>query len=45
MVPFHIAAGAINTRPTNILFNWITPFLLVFAAMKLTTTVSKSEEA
>ncbi|MGA2011493.1 MAG: hypothetical protein ABSH51_13335 [Solirubrobacteraceae bacterium] len=45
MVPFHIAAGAINTRPTNILFNWITPFLLVFAAMKVTTTVSKSEEA
>lgn len=45
MVPFHIAAGAINTRPTNILLNWITPFVLVFAAMTISNRLTKGEEA
>jgi hypothetical protein len=44
MVPFHIAAGAINSRPTNILFNWITPFALVFLALKLQGKLTQGEE-
>lgn len=45
MVPFHIAAGAIESRPTNILFNWITPFVLVFVALKVSDAVAHGEEA
>jgi len=45
MVPFHIAAGAINSKPTNILFNWITPFVLVFLALKLQSKITQGEEA
>lgn len=44
MVPFHIAAGAINSRPTNILFNWVTPFALVFLALKLQSALTQDEE-
>jgi len=44
MVPFHIAAGAINSRPTNILFNWVTPFVLVFVAMKFQSALTQGEE-
>jgi hypothetical protein len=29
MIPFHIAAGAIDKRPTNIIFNWVIPIGLL----------------
>jgi hypothetical protein len=34
MVPFHIAAGAIDKRPTNILFNWVVPIGLLLWGIK-----------
>jgi hypothetical protein len=45
MVPFHMAAGAINSRPTNILFNWVTPFVLVFIALKYQGLLTQGKEA
>lgn len=45
MVPFHIAAGAINSRLTNILFNWLMPFVLVFIALKFQSTLTQGEDA
>jgi hypothetical protein len=45
MVPFHIAAGAIDSRPTNILFNWVTPAVLVFVAWKLSNALAQGVEA
>ncbi len=45
MVPFHIAAGAIDSRPTNILFNWVTPAVLVFVAWKLSNALAQGGEA
>ncbi len=37
MVPFHIIAGALDRRGTNILFNWVVPILLVVWAAKQST--------
>jgi hypothetical protein len=34
MIPFHIAAGAIDKRPTNILFNWVVPIGLLLSGIK-----------
>jgi hypothetical protein len=34
MIPFHIAAGAIDKRPTNILFNWVVPIGLLLWGIK-----------
>jgi hypothetical protein len=35
MVPFHVAAGVIDRRPTNILFNWVVPIgLIVWGAKR-----------
>jgi hypothetical protein len=34
MIPFHIAAGAIDKRPTNILFNWVIPIGLLIWGIK-----------
>jgi hypothetical protein len=45
MVPFHIAAGAIDTRPTNIVLNWVIPIGLVVWAIKQTSVITDSEEA
>ena len=45
MVPFHIAAGAIDTRPTNIVLNWIVPIGLVLVGVKQTSAITKGEEA
>lgn len=45
MVPFHIAAGAINTGPTNIVLNWIVPIGLVLVGVWQTSVISKGEEA
>ncbi len=45
MVPFHIAAGAINTSPTNIVLNWVIPLGLVVWAVKQTQTITEGEGA
>jgi hypothetical protein len=37
MVPFHIAAGVIDTTRTNLIFNWILPALLVMWGIKHST--------
>jgi hypothetical protein len=45
MVPFHIAAGAIDTRPTNIVLNWVIPIGLVLWGIKQTSLITNNEEA
>jgi hypothetical protein len=40
MVPFHIVAGTINTRPGNIVCNWIIPGALVIWGLKQTQAIS-----
>jgi uncharacterized membrane protein len=40
MVPFHIIAGAINTRPATIICNWVIPLALVFWGIKRTSAIS-----
>jgi hypothetical protein len=45
MVPFHIAAGAIDTRPTNIVLNWVIPIGLVLWGVKQTSIITEQEEA
>ena len=45
MVPFHVAAGAIDTRPTNIVLNWVIPIGLVVWGVKQTSVITESEEA
>jgi hypothetical protein len=44
MVPFHIAAGAIDTRPTNIALNWVVPILLVMWGVKQTALLTEDRE-
>jgi hypothetical protein len=45
MVPFHIVAGAIDTRPTNIVLNWAIPIGLVVWGIKQTSVIADGEEA
>ena len=45
MIPFHIAAGVIDTRVTNIAFNWAAPIALILWAIKQTSALTESEEA
>jgi hypothetical protein len=45
MVPFHVAAGALDTRPTNIVLNWAIPIGLVVWGIKQTSVIADSEEA
>lgn len=45
MVPFHIAAGAIDTRPSNIVLNWAIPIGLVLWGIKQTSVITGEEEA
>jgi hypothetical protein len=40
MVPFHIIAGAINTKPATIICNWAIPLALVFWGIKRTSAIS-----
>jgi uncharacterized membrane protein len=40
MVPFHIIAGAINTKPATIICNWVIPLGLVFWGIKRTSAIS-----
>jgi uncharacterized membrane protein len=43
MVPFHVIAGAIDTKPGNIVFNWLIPLALVFWAIKRTSAVADGD--
>jgi hypothetical protein len=45
MVPFHIAAGAIDKRPTNIVFNWVIPIGLVLWGLKHSNAPAEANEA
>jgi hypothetical protein len=45
MVPFHILAGALDRRGTNILFNWLVPILLVLWAAKQSTAAGEGQDA
>jgi hypothetical protein len=40
MVPFHIIAGAINTKPAMIICNWVIPIGLVIWGIKRTSAIS-----
>jgi hypothetical protein len=43
MVPFHIIAGAINTKPATIIGNWVIPLALVIWGIKRTSAISGGE--
>jgi len=43
MVPFHIIAGAINTKPAMIICNWVIPIGLVLWGVKRTSAISGSD--
>jgi hypothetical protein len=43
MVPSHLIAGAIDTRRTDIVFNWVVPVLLVWWAAKRTAQLSSAD--
>jgi uncharacterized membrane protein len=43
MVPVHIIAGAINTRPATIICNWVIPLGLVIWGIKRTSAISGGE--
>src|ERR1700722_1255808 len=45
MIPFHIAAGAIDKRPTNILFNWVVPIGLLIWGVKETDKIAEEATA
>jgi uncharacterized membrane protein len=40
MVPFHIVAGAVNTKPAIIICNWVIPIGLVLWGIKRTSAIS-----
>ena len=40
MVPFHVVAGAINTKPATIICNWVIPLGLVFWGIKRTSAIT-----
>jgi hypothetical protein len=43
MVPFHIVAGAVDTRLGNIMFNWAIPLGLVYWGIKRSSAADDSE--
>jgi hypothetical protein len=43
MVPFHIVAGAVNTRPAIIICNWVIPIGLVIWGVKRTSAISDGD--
>jgi hypothetical protein len=43
MVPFHIIAGAVNTKPAMIICNWVIPIGLVIWGIKRTSSISDSD--
>jgi hypothetical protein len=45
MIPFHIAAGAIDRRPTNILFSWVVPIGLLLWGIKRSGEIADEARA
>jgi hypothetical protein len=46
MVPFHVLAGVIDKRPTNILFNWVVPIgLIVWGAQRSDAIAASAKSA
>lgn len=45
MVPFHVIAGAIDTRAGNIVFNWAIPLGLVYWGIKRSSAPEESDTA
>jgi MFS family permease len=43
MVPFHVIAGTINTKPGNIVFNWAIPLGLVYWGIKRSTAPDETD--
>jgi hypothetical protein len=43
MVPFHIIAGAVNTRAVTIICNWVIPLGLVIWGIKRTSAISDGD--
>lgn len=44
MVPSHILAAQLGTRPAHVVFSWLLPIFLVVWAAKRTAAVSGSAE-
>jgi hypothetical protein len=45
MVPFHVLAGVIDKKPTNILFNWVVPIGLIVWGAKRTDAITASAKS
>jgi hypothetical protein len=45
MVPFHVAAGVIDKKPTDILFNWVVPIGLIIWGAKRTDAITASAKS
>jgi len=45
MVPFHVLAGAIDKKPTNILFNWVIPIGLIIWGAKRSDEIAASAKS
>jgi hypothetical protein len=43
MVPFHVIAGAVDTKPANIIFNWAIPLGLVAWGIKRSSAAGEAE--
>jgi hypothetical protein len=39
-IPFHVLAGVIDKRPTNVIFNWVIPIALIVWAAKHTDVIT-----
>jgi hypothetical protein len=39
-VPFHVLAGVIDKKPTNVLFNWVIPIALIIWAAKRSDAIA-----
>jgi hypothetical protein len=40
LIPSHIIAGAVNTKPTNVIFNWVVPITLIVWGAKRTEEIA-----
>ena len=45
MVPFHVLAGVIDKKPTNILFNWVIPIGLIIWGAKRSDEIAASAKS
>jgi hypothetical protein len=45
MVPFHVAGGVVDKKPTNILFNWVIPIGLIVWGAKRSDEIAASAKS